>query len=513
MGKSGDAGPVAAVDLGSNSFHMIVARVEDGALRILDRLREPVRLAAGLTPDHRLTPEARTRALDCLERFGQRVRDFPPGSVRAVGTNTLRKANRDGAFLSEASARLGHPIEIISGIEEARLIYEGVIHSLSAPPDTRRLVIDIGGGSTEVVIGDGAGPRDMESLYMGCVGMTQRHFADGRIDKPAWRAAVLDARLELRPHRQRFIEHGWDLAIGASGTVKSVAEICRQQGWSEQGITWAGLRKLRKALLAAGHAEALRLEGLSEERRPVLAGGVAILYALFESLEIGEMTVSPGALREGLLHDLLGRMTHHDVRRASVQQMARRFHVDIPQAERVDEVAQYLLRRVHRDWGLAMDSAALWLHWAAWLHEVGLSVAHSRYHRHGAYLVCNADLPGFSMDEQRVLAFLVRSHRRKFPKDELSQLPRPWRKTALRLSVLLRLAALLRRGRRDAGIPVVGVHASGDRLVLQFPPGWIETHPLTVADLERESRWLEAIDLRLEFGEGSEGEFETASAR
>ncbi|WJW76854.1 exopolyphosphatase [Thiohalobacter sp. IOR34] len=477
---------------------MIVAQRQDGRLQVLDRLREPVRLAAGLNAEHRLDAAARERALACLERFGQRLRELPSANVRAVGTNTLRRANRDGAFLEEAQAALGHPIEVISGVEEARLIYQGVAHGIAADDGEQRLVMDIGGGSTELIVGEGFRALDLESLYMGCVGMSRRFFDDGLISKERMREAVLAAQLELKTVRRRFRRLGWSKAIGASGTIKAVREIIRAEGWDD-GISAEGLKHLRKALLAAGHVDALRLAGLVEDRRQVLPGGVAILLAAFESLGIERMLVSPGALREGLLYDLLGRIEHSDIREATVLAMARRFQVDQAHAGRVEALALALFDALAGDWGLDPLQWRHWLHWAAQLHEVGLVVAHSQYHKHGAYLVAYSDMPGFSMSEQALLAALVRGHRRKFPRDECPALADPRAEAPRRLCILLRLAVLLLRGRPEDEPPRPRVRAEAGRLWLEFPPGYLDAHPLTRADLKQERKRLAGIDFRLDY--------------
>lgn len=490
---------IAAVDLGSNSFHMIVARLRDGRLEVIDRLREHVRLAQGLLPDNRLSDEARARALDCLARFGQRLRELPPGAVRAVGTNTLRKARSPG-FLEAAREALGHPVEIISGVEEARLIYLGVARSLEAADRERRLVMDIGGGSTELIIGTGDRPQELESLYMGCVSMSQRFFPDGRVDKPAMRRAILAAQLEVEPIRRRFLRVGWERAVGASGTIKAVRQILLAEGWSDQGITPGGLKKLRKALIAAGDMAKVSLKSLSDERRPVLPGGVAILSAVFDLLEIERMQVSSGALREGILFDLVGRLHHADIREHSVERMIERFRCDTAQAQRVARVALRLFDQLAPDWKL---NAGVWrpvLEWAARLHEIGLVVAHGQYHKHGAYLVQHSDMAGFSLTEQRVLAALVRSHRRKFPRSVFEGLPKGVREVAESLAVLLRLAALIQRGRSSRTPEILHARADGPQaLALRFGKGFLEHHPLTRADLEAEQRYLEAIGWRLDF--------------
>jgi len=489
---------VAAVDLGSNSFHMIVARPNDTELVVVDRLREMVRLAAGLDGHRRLDEAAQRRALGCLERFGQRLREMPPGSVRAVGTNTLRSARNAGGFLEAAEQALGHPIELISGVEEARLIYLGVAQS--TPGNTGpRLVMDIGGGSTELIIGEGFEPRRMESLYMGCVSMSQRHFPDGTISAKRWQRALLAARQELEPLETGYRHLGWEEAIGASGTIRAVRSVVQAAGWSATGISREALERLADALLKAGHVDKLKLAGLSAERAPVFPGGLAVLLATFQSLGLEQMRVSDGALREGLLYDLLGRIRHEDVRNRSVESLAARYHVDTEQGVRVARTAAYALEQAAAAWDLEGDESTRWLGWAAQLHEIGLDIAHSQYHKHGAYILENADLAGFSRQEQRVLAALVRLHRRRFAADVLADLPDDWRQPVTYLAILLRLSVVLHRSRSTAALPAFELAASEKALRLRFPDGWLDEHPLTRADLEQEAGYLKASRVKLEF--------------
>lgn len=490
---------VAAIDLGSNSFHMVVARVESGQLKVVDRLRESVRLAGGLAEDKTLTEEARTRALECLERFGQRLHSFPARSVRAVGTNTLRMARASRGFLNAAGDALGHEIEIVSGYEEARLIYLGVAHSL-ADDGQRRLVMDIGGGSTELIVGEGFDPHTLESLHMGCVSLTQRHFADGEITKKRLARAEIEARVELEPVEHRFRSLGWQRVVGASGTIRAIEQVLRENAWSEFAITAAGLGHLRKALLDAGRLDKLDLPGLGARRAQVLPGGFAILAAAFEALGIERMEAADGALREGVIYDLIGRRREEDVRARSVAALAARYHVDDAQARRVGETAAELLAGIRQGWGLGEDTDERMLRWAAMLHETGLDISHSQYHKHGGYVVTHTDLAGFSREEQRVLALLVRAHRRKFPAALFGELPDGWVVRARRLAVLLRLSVVLHRGRTDTQMPPLRLTAEAAALRLRLPETWLDTHPLVRADLEQEQEYLAAAGYRLEAG-------------
>jgi len=491
---------VAAIDLGSNSFHMIVARVTDGDFQIIDRLREMVRLGAGLDEHKNLIPEAEKRALECLERFGQRVGAFPPGSVRAVGTNTLRQVRDSSRFLKRAEAALGHPIEIIAGREEARLIYLGVAHGFAAG-DERRLVVDIGGGSTELIVGDGFTPKHRESLHMGCVSASRKHFADGEITLEAMRLAELQGALEIRPVKNEFRHAGWQIALGSSGTIRTIHNVVREAGWVKplEGITYDALKMLRNALIGAGRIERIDLPGLSPERRPVFAGGVAVLRSVFKALRIGQMQISDMALREGVIYEMLGRVHHEDVRDNTIRALCRRHDVDMEHASRVESTARMLFAQVASEWKLIGGEYSAILGWAARLHEIGLTVAHSQFHKHGAYLVTHSDLAGFTRQEQSVLGALVRGHRRKFPLEVFNQLPDDISQCAMQLCILLRLAVLLHRSRSSTMRVDPLIQVNGKQIELIFPEGWLESHTLPRMELELESKRLKTAGFKLKF--------------
>ena len=487
---------LAAVDLGSNSFHMVVARYSHGQLVILDRLREMVRLATGLHDSGRLDEAASERALRCLERFGQRLRAMHADSVRVVGTNALRRAKRKRWFLERARAALGHPIEIISGLEEARLIYSGVVHTSPMSPD-KRLVVDIGGGSTEVVIGEGFNPLLLESLSVGCVGLTTLFFDDGRISEKRFERARTAVRLELEPVQEAYRKLGWLQAFGSSGTVRVIGDVVRRLNPDSPQITLDNLRSLADRVIAAGHVDDLDLEDVDAERAPVFPAGLAILLEIVENFGVDRVRVAEGAMREGLLYDLMGRFTDEDARVRSVRAMERRYHVDSSQADRVEATAVALLEQVESDWGLEDPLAESVLRWAARLHETGLDIAHSKYHRHSAYLLEHADMPGFPREEQLLLSALVGGHRRQLSLALLEDLVPPWDRHAEFLIVLLRLAVLLHRGRSPQPLPEVRLTVKGRSLNLELPQGWMKEHPLTLEDLEQERGYLKEAGFRL----------------
>ncbi|MDS4041347.1 MAG: Ppx/GppA phosphatase family protein [Candidatus Competibacter sp.] len=491
---------VAAIDLGSNSFHMIVARIDNGHVQVLDRLREMVQLAAGLDGRSRLSEESQLRALDCLGRFGQRLRQIPPEQLRIVGTNTLRQARNSAEFLSRAEAVLGHSIEIISGHEEARLIYLGVAHSV-ADVSGQRLVVDIGGGSTELIIGEKFEPLHLTSLKMGCVSLSRACFDGGRITENRLRQAELVVRLKLEPVWAEFQDLGWQAVTGASGTIKAIQDVVVREGWSREGITLDALRCLRGVLLEVGNTAAIAARWqLEPARARVFPGGFVVLHGLCEVLNATRLEVSDGALREGVIYDLLGRIRHEDVRDRTVGAITHRYGLDEAQAERVGATALALLDQARDAWGLATGGHGQILEWAARMHEIGLLLAHHNYHRHGEYILANADLPGFSRGDQVLLAALVRRHRRSFPADAFGHLPRELAQPAQRLCVLLRLAVVLHRGRSRQHLPPLALSASQQRVALRFPAGWLDEHPLTRTDLEAEARYLKKAGFRLEFG-------------
>ncbi len=489
---------IAAVDLGSNSFHMIVGELRHGQLAILDRIRETVRLAEGFSAKGDIAPDARARAIDCLARFGERLRDMHADSVRAAGTSTIRRAHEDTHFMMQAEAALGHPIEIVSGIEEARLIYNGVHHSLP-PTDGLRLVMDIGGGSTELILGQGAEPRALESLHLGCVAMTERFFPQGRITRDGFDKARVAAQLELRPVKAFFRGVGDVEAIGTSGTIRATEAVAQELGMSETGLTLETVEKLIDKACEYETVDELTMTGLTDRRGQVWPGGLAILAELLKVLQISYLQVSDGAMREGLLYDLLGRLQHEDARERTVRAMMSRYQVDEQQAERVSKTASNLYGQCKKDWGFSSDIAGNVLDWAARLHEIGLDISHDGYQRHGAYIAENADMPGFPRAEQRFLAALIGYHRHLIKKSAFRLLPKAWREGAMRMLIILRLAVLLNRSRNTGEMPPVRLQAGRRKLSLQFDADWLAANPLTVADLEREQELLRPVGYALTF--------------
>ncbi|QWF70016.1 exopolyphosphatase [Methylomonas paludis] len=489
---------VAAVDLGSNSFHMIICSLKDGKLQTIDRLKEMVRLAAGLDKNRNLDTATQEKALACLERFGERINSFPPHSVSIVGTNTLRLAKNAQQFISKAEKALGHPIHVISGIEEARLIYQGVAHSLAGSAN-RRFVMDIGGSSTEYIIGQHDTAHCKESLNMGCVTVSQKFFKKGQISKKAFKKATLFAEQHLVPFQGKFNRQQWDEAIGASGSLKTISNVLQTSGWSDNGITMTGLELLVAHLLKFNHYDQFNFPALSLERRPVFIGAVAIIYATFKTLNIEQMTVSDGALREGLVQDLLGRFYNHDIRSETSKIIAHRYHIDHQHASQIKETIHYMARQLTGLPCFQDDSDTLqFLNWMAELHEIGLEIAHSQYHKHSAYIIENGDLAGFSKQDQLVLSRLVRNHRKKLNLERFAELPWPWREYTPHMAVVFRIARLLHRSRHNPR-PDFDIAIKDFEIRLKFPENWLEQSPLTQADLEQEILYLKEAKFNLIF--------------
>lgn len=502
---SNSADLVAAVDLGSNSFRMLVAQAVNTPsgtqLRPIDTLRESVRLAAGLTDNKILGNDAYQRGLTAIRRFGERIRGFDPANVRAVATNTLRVAKNAQQFVDDAQQALGFPIEVIAGVEEARLIYIGAAHEVQAVQGNR-LVVDIGGGSTEFIIGKGYEPKLLESLYIGCVSHSMRFFPKGNIDAHAFKEAELAARREIQVISGAYLKSGWKQAIGSSGTARALADLIAANDFNGYGdgltmgrvtagsglITREGLKALKKHLLKYEHINQVELIGLKDDRRSVWPGGLAIMLAVFDELGIEEMEVTDAALRSGVLYDLLGRSQHHDMRYVTVEQFMQRYAVDREQADRVGKLAADFLQQLPKpETESRADNVAL-LQWAANLHEIGLSISHNGYHKHSAYIAGNADMPGFSKNDQARLAALLIGHTGKLGKLANNPSFQDWR-----MLFCLRLAQVLCRGRNDGDLPKVKVSENEGSYLVSLSKDWAAEHPLTEFSLLKEAAEWERV--------------------
>ena len=487
---------LAAIDMGSNSFHLAIARVDHGEVKKVASMSEKVQLAAGLDENKNLTEAAQQRGLACLARFVGRLSSVQAKRMRIVATNALRQAKNGHEFIQKAAEILPKPIEIIAGREEARLIYLGVSHTMAN--SGRRLVIDIGGGSTELIIGEEFEPIHTESLQMGCVAFTKAYFSDGEINQKNFDKAVVAARKELSGIANTYKTAGWDTVVGSSGTIKACRQIIVNMGWSDaqENLTREGLEKLKEKLLKFKHISEVDFDGLKEDRRAVLPAGVAILYAVFDVLELNKLVYSDGALREGVMYDLLGRFQHEDIRDRSVQALMGRYNADPKQAERVVKTAQHLFDGVAKTLNLNSEDSDL-LRRAAYLHESGLAISHAGYHRHGAYLLQHSDIAGFSQIDQNHLSHLVAHHRRKLRSDSRVDVMKVGGSKLVYLSLLLRLAVLLNHSRSDEMLPAIELSVDNEQQWQLSVSGDAKQWPLLVADLHDEQVQFKHWDIEL----------------
>ena len=487
---------LAAIDMGSNSFHLAIARVDHGEVKKVASMSEKVQLAAGLDENKNLTEAAQQRGLACLARFVGRLSSVQANRLRIVATNALRQAKNGHEFIQRAAEILPKPIEIIAGREEARLIYLGVSHTMVN--SGRRLVIDIGGGSTELIIGEEFEPIHTESLQMGCVAFTSAYFSDGEINQKNFDKAVVAARKELSGIANTYKTAGWDTVVGSSGTIKACRQITVNMGWSDEkeNLTREGLEKLKEKLLKFKHISEVDFDGLKEDRRAVLPAGIAILYAVFDVLELTQLVYSDGALREGVMYDLLGRFQHEDIRDRSVQALMGRYNADPKQAERVVKTAQHLLDGVAKSLNLNTEDSDL-LRRAAYLHEIGLAISHGGYHRHGAYLLQHSDIAGFSQIDQNHLSHLVAHHRRKLRSDSRVDVAKVGGSKLVHLSLLLRLAVLLNHSRSDEMLPAIELSIGNEQQWQLSVSGDAKQWPLLVADLHDEQVQFKHWDIEL----------------
>ncbi len=468
---------IAVVDMGSNSFRLEVARVDETGIHHLDTWRETLRMGASMDARGMIQPAYERAMLACLARFGERLRGLHPSTVRAVATNTFRVARNARRVLARAEKVLGLRIDVVSGLEEARLIYLGVAYLLPAS-EAPRLVIDIGGGSTEFVIGTGMQPQALESLQMGCVGYSQRYFAGGRTTRAAFDRAATAAAAEVEAIARDFDANHWRDAFGSSGTAQALADIGVHSGFATSGITRESLEALRQRMIRAGSVERLALPGLKASRAPVLAGGLAIMLAAMEGLRIERVEPAVGALRLGVMVDMLGPGGPTGTREATIAAFVARHHVDAAHAQRVADLARalYLAAAPRPD-----AETAKRVHWAGMLHEIGQSISHQGFHKHGAYILENADMPGFSASEQRALAWLVTGCR-----GNLAKLEAILGDAGVRAQlVALRIAVIVHHARMAVDVPEMAL-AVRDTIRLSLPRRWLDRHPLTAHLLREE---------------------------
>jgi exopolyphosphatase/guanosine-5'-triphosphate,3'-diphosphate pyrophosphatase len=494
-----DASKVAALDIGSNSFHLVVARIVAGSVQILHRVKQKVRLGDGLGPDNMLSEEAMQRGLDTLTVIAESLKDFEPECARVVATHTLRKARNAKEFLRAARKVFPFPIEIISGAEEARLIYQGVAHTNHQ--EGQRLIVDIGGGSTEFIIGEGFETNVLRSLQMGCVSYTNRFFKQGEIKQKYFNKAITCAQQELEMIDRQYKQIGWNTCIGTSGTIKIIIELAAQLDSTnrENLVCLTDLLTLMDLCCAAGNSKDLQIQGLSDDRRPVFAGGLAILIAVFKSLDIQEMEYSQDALREGVLYEMEEHLTHPDIKQRSAESLATRYDVDVNQAKRVLVTTMDLYKQCKKAWKIDNKELKNMLAWAALLHEVGLQINTRGIQRHSGYILQNIELPGFGQEQQNLLATLARFYRKKIKMAEIPEFTLLAQDQVYKLVALLRLGVLLNIKRQDDILPVFSVQAEGNKLHIQFPNQWLEQKPVFRADIESECEYIKELGLELSY--------------
>lgn len=487
---------LAAIDIGSNSYHMVIARHLLGQLRIVDRHRENVRMAAGLQADGTLDKVTLRRCLDCLAKMKQRLAGIPKKQVRAIATNTVRRLANPDDFLLPAEAALGRGIEVVAGREEARLVYLGVAHALP-PEQARRLVVDIGGGSTECIIGENHRALKRESIQMGCVATTLQYFGDGTITAARWDKGLIKLLTEFQKFDADYRDFGWQESIGSSGTFKAARKIARKMKLSDGTLTPEVISAIKHKLIEIGDIERLELPGLSRNRKHSITGGLLVIDAVFRALQIESMSVSKAAMREGILYDMLGRAADSDIREASVIALTHRYQCDLVQANRVTESALLMFDQIKEHAGLYREDRRR-LRWACALHELGLAISHSQHQIHGAYIIEHSDIAGFSVDEQQVIAALIQNQRRDFSRNVLQSLPERLKTRSKILMVIMRLAVLLHRSPTDR-MPdtLVLSRKSAKKYQLTLPDEWLAEHPLTLSDLKNERNELSSANISL----------------
>jgi len=490
---------VAALDIGSNSFHLVVARIVAGSVQILHRVKQKVRLGDGLGSNGALSEEAMQRGLETLAVIAENLQGLEPQCVTVVDPQALRKASNAKEFLKTAKKVFPFPIEIISGAEEARLIYQGVAHTNHQ--EGQRLVIDIGGGSTEFIIGEGFDTRILRSLQMGCVSYTNRFFKQGELKQKTFNRAITCAQQELEMIDKKYKQINWNTCIGTSGTIKIIIELAAQLDSTnrENHVCLTDLLTLMDLCCAAGNSKDLQIQGLTDDRRPVFAAGLSILIAAFKSLDVQEIEYSQDALREGVLYEMEAHLTHPDIRQRSAESLATRYDVDVEQAKRVLTTTMALHQQCKKAWKIDNEELKNMLAWSALLHEVGLQINTRGIQRHSGYILQNIELPGFGQEQQNLLATLTRFYRKKIKVAEIPEFTILAQEQAYKLISLLRLGVLLNIKRQDDILPNMFLKAQGNDLSIQFPEGWLQQKPVFSADIERESDYIQELGITLSY--------------
>ncbi len=491
-----DYPPIAAVDLGSNSFHLLVAREVEANFQVLHREKQKIRLASGLTKNNKLRQTAIDRGVAALKQFAETLQDFNADQVKVVATYTLRNATNIDDFLDQAREVFPYEIDVISGQEEARLIYQGVAHNVYH--EDNRLIIDIGGGSTELIIGQGFTPLRLTSRNMGSASFSQRFFANGEISHKAFEKAIIRAEQNLEAVSSSFIKADWQCCLGTSGTIKSVCLIINNE-FGTDTIDYQQLIWLKHQLIEAGHVDNLNINGLLDDRKSSICGGLAILLAVFKQFKIAAISYCDFALREGLLHEMQDNLKQKDIRVTAITSFCKRFDTDASHAELIQNTIRLLYQSLKKTWGLKNTDHLAILLWAAELHEIGLSINSSGIHKHSSYIVENSLLPGFTQQQQQLLATLIRFHRKKIRPADLPKLSIISPQKLCYLITIMRLAVLLNQKRQPNYLPDYQLQATTDSLCLNFPDTWFEEQALLQADLDVEQQYLEKIGIVLRY--------------
>ncbi|WP_448212374.1 Ppx/GppA phosphatase family protein [Colwellia sp. MEBiC06753] len=485
----------AVIDLGSNSFHMLITRLVADGVQTVDKVKRKVRLASGLDEHNRLSTDAMSRGLECLSFFAERLQDIAPENIRIVATATLRIAQNADEFLAKAQLILKQPVVLLSGIEEAERIYLGVAHTSEC--GAKRLVLDIGGASTEVVIGEHFTIHQAISLNMGCVTFNQQYFTNGKLSAKQFDQAIAQAKSQLLPYLATYETFGWQTVLGGSGTMQALAEIL-VYNHRPAIITYEFLQEIKQQLLQFEQFDSIKIAGLTSERTPVFASGLAILIGLYQSFNIQSLQLSGGALREGLLYEMLPDMRKVNIRERTIHSLVERFHIDEAHADRVKHQAQRLYDDLAADWQLSDENLKQMLFAACKLHEVGLLLSFKYHQRHGAYIIQNADLPGYDQTERQLIVTLVNLYKGDIEPEALSSMAITDQVTAAKLLAIFRLAVILCRRRKDEVLPDYQSSIDGNTIKLCLPATWIEQHPLIADELMQENQHLASLSLALQ---------------
>jgi len=484
----------AVIDLGSNSFHMLITRLVADGVQTVDKVKRKVRLASGLDEHNQLNEMAMDRGIECLSFFAERLQDISPNNIRIVATATLRIATNADLFLKRAEQVLGYKVELLSGEQEAELIYLGVAHT--SDNSARRLVLDIGGASTEIVAGVHFDMAKAVSLNMGCVTYNNQFFTDGRLSQAHFLAAISAAKNQLEPLIETYKSLGWEEVVGGSGTMQALAEVLVFHD-KPAIITLTFLHELKDQLIACTTINNITISGLTSERSPVIASGLSILIALFEQFDIHHLQLSSGAIREGLLYEMLPEMRNISIRQRTLASLTQRFHIDTDHAQRVTKQAQHLYQQHGQAWSIANSNFSSLLNACCTLHEIGLLLAFKKHASHGAYILRHADLPGFDQTERQLMMALVASSKGDIDSKAFAHLAIASQKQAFKLLLIFRLAITLCRRRRDDVLPTYNTKSDGDKFTLTLPKQWLNQHPLLVAELNEESIQLETLGLTI----------------